>query len=402
MRLVLATLLVAALGGGLWLVSRPEPAQAVDAAVVERADVEQILTTNGRIEAAKRYNLYAETSGAVARVPVAVGENVDRGQAVAIIDDATGKSELAQAQARLRAARADRAALDRGPDAVRRAELQSELDELDARERSLREDLAQTERLIAKNAAPLVEKQRIERELAEIERARKSTREQLELRVSTEQAEAAEARVAEAGAAVRAAERRAAASVVRSPIDGRLYSLGVWQGDYVTPGVLVARVAGDEAVQAVIYVDEPELGRVSIGDPVTLTADAFPGRSWSCKIDRLPTEVVEQGTRRVGEVRCSVVGETANLLPNLTVDVAIRTARAENAPTLPRASVFREEGVEYVWTRDGEGLAQRVTVETGVRGPERVEIVSGLAVGDQALLPGPGGLEEGHRVEVQP
>lgn len=397
-----AALLAAALVGGLWLFSRPASPTLVEAATVERTDVERILTTNGRIEAARRSNVYAETLGLIVRLPVAVGEELDRGETIAVIDDTTGRSELAQAQARLRAARADRAALDRGPDAARRAELQSELDDLEARERSLREDLERTERLIAKQAAPLVEKQRLERELAEIERERRATREQLELRVSAEEAEAAEARVVEAEAAVRAAERRAAAATVRSPIDGRLYSLGVRQGDYVSPGTLVARVAADEAVEAVIFVDEPELGRVSVGDPVTLTADAFPGRSWTCKVDRLPTEIVEQETRRVGEVRCTVAGETADLLPNLTANVAIRTARAQDAPTLPRAAVFREQDAEYVWTRDDEGLARRTPVEVGVRGADRVEIVSGLDVGDEALLPGAAGLEEGELVEVRP
>ena len=81
----------------------------------------------------------------------------------------------------------------------------------------------------------------------------------MELRADPEQRRLAAARVSEAAAAARSAERRLRASVVRSPAEGVLYALEVRPGDYVDRGAVIARVGQLDAVRVVVFVDEPEL-----------------------------------------------------------------------------------------------------------------------------------------------
>ena len=204
------------------------------------------------------------------------------------------------------------------------------------------------------------------------------------------------------------AGRAQAEALAHAPAGGRVYAVPVRVGDYVTPGTLLARIAADTRpdavrVEAVIFVDEPELGRVRLGDEATLTADAYPGLRWSCRVERLPTQVIELETRRVGELRCALGAmqpELDRLIPNLTVNVAIRTAFAPAALSLPREAIEQRGSEAYVWTLDAGSLARRTPVEIGVRGPDRVEIRDGLAEGGRVLLPAGQPLAEGSPVAV--
>ena len=56
-------------------------------------------------------------------------------------------------------------------------------------------------------------------------------------------------------------------------------------------------------VRVVVFVDEPELGRVQLRAPVKISADAYPDQTWEGEVDRLPTEIVSLETRRVGDVQ---------------------------------------------------------------------------------------------------
>ena len=113
---------------------------------------------------------------------------------------------------------------------------------------------------------------------------------------------AAEARVHEAQASEEIARNNLALSVVRAPVPGTVYQFDLTLGAFLQVGDLVANIGRLDRVRVKVYVDEPDLGRMGIGMPVTITWDALPGRRWKGVVDRLPTEVAPLGTRQVGEV----------------------------------------------------------------------------------------------------
>lgn len=400
MRTAFATLLaIGALAGAAYLYIGADRPVRVAVVQVERGDVADVLVTNGRVEAGDRFDIYSETGGRVLRVVVNVGDVVRQGAVLATIDDRAARAELAQAAARADAARAEIAVWDKGPSEAERAELRAQITGAEVQRRGLLEDLDRVKRLIDKHAAPRVEATNLERRVADLDREIEHLRGKPGRKPPAEGRQRLEAQLREAEAGVALAQRQLGSAEVRSPIAGTVYALEVRAGDFVNPGVLVARVAGSAEVQAVLYIDEPELGRVRLGQRATLTADAFPGQSWTCSIGRLPTEVVELETRRVGEVRCRVEGEPGRLIPNLTVSARIPSASALGVASLPREALQRTGKDPWVWTVDAESRARRTPVETGVRGDARVEIRAGVALGDRVLLPGAEALREGDPVQ---
>ena len=131
------------------------------------------------------------------------------------------------------------------------------------------------------------------------------------------------------------------------------------------------------------FVDEPEIGKLQKGQAVEVTWDAFPGRVWKGMVDSLPTNVVQRGTRMVGEMTCVIENDDLKLLPNTNVSVSIITARHENVLTVPREAIHQDASGLYVY-QVVNGELKRRDVKTSVADLTRVEVTSGLK--DNAVL----------------
>jgi RND family efflux transporter MFP subunit len=191
----------------------------------------------------------------------------------------------------------------------------------------------------------------------------------------------AQARVREAEANVQLARDRIALDVIRSPIAGTIYDLPARAGSFLHPGDPVASIGKLNPVRVRVYVDEPELGRVSPGENVRITWDALPGKEWNGAVERRPTEVIALGTRQVGEVLCTVGNPTRELAPGTNVNAFILTQVANNALTIPKPAVRRDAGIG-VFVLQPDSTLKWQPVTTGASDALRVEILKGLADGD--------------------
>ena len=365
-----------------------------------RRDIEDALTTNGRIEAAGQAPVHAAGSGRVSRVYVQGGDAVEKGKVLLRLADEGLSNAREKAWAQVQAARARVALYQEGLAPGAAAALEGERAKLEAARESVLEDRARLDRLVARGAAARSELDQASRTLKELETGIEAVTAQLEAPVQAARERELLSAVSEAEAALAEADRAISSLLIRGPRAGTLFSLRVREGDFVARGDLVARVGDLGTVRARILVDEPDLGRIALGDTALLTADAYPGREWGCKVDRLATEIVELGTRRVGEVLCSAANPDGALLPNLAIGVRVVTDRVSGALSVPREAVRRLAGNASVWILE-DGVAAQRSVELGVRGPVFVEVRKGLDGSETVLLAGTATISEGQRVQVR-
>ena len=73
------------------------------------------------------------------------------------------------------------------------------------------------------------------------------------------------------------------------------------------PGDLLGSIGKIDPARVRLYVDEPELGRVAIGQPVRITWDAKPGQEWTGAVQKLPTKIFASRSRHCGEELCTVM-----------------------------------------------------------------------------------------------
>jgi HlyD family secretion protein len=386
---------VAALGG--WLYFRASRPPEVPFARARIETIESVVTTNGKIEPASWVAIRAEAAGVIATVSVERGQRVRKGQPVAAMDLREARAELAAAEARLAQARAEIATLERGGRPADLAAIEAELARGELERTQAARDLATIERLAGKRAATQAEadaaRDRLERANAQIAAAQ-ARRKAL---VDSSDLESARARLQDAAAAVRLARERIALGQFTAPIEGVVYELAVRPGAYVQPGAAIAAIGDLESVRAVLYVDEPDLGRVRTGLPVTITWDALPGREWAGMVDRLPAQVTPLGTRQVGEVVCRLDNPGGVLLPGTNVNAAIRVGRAEAALAIPKEAVRRQGDAAGVYRLEGDRVRWR-PLKLGLASVARVEVLEGLAKDDAIALPAGQALADGMAV----
>jgi HlyD family secretion protein len=194
-----------------------------------------------------------------------------------------------------------------------------------------------------------------------------------------------EANLNEARAAYSAAQELLKNLNVRAPFAGTVYQLPVRASAYVNGGEVLVQIANLQKVQVRAFVDEPEIGRLGVGQKVEISWDAIPGRVWEGTLTRVPASVTTVGTRTVGETTTEIDNFDRKLLPNVNVNVTIITARHINALTVSREAVHDVNGKRYVYKIvDNKLQAQEVRI--GISSLTRIEITQGLNEGEQIAL----------------
>jgi RND family efflux transporter MFP subunit len=146
-------------------------------------------------------------------------------------------------------------------------------------------------------------------------------------------------------------------------------------------------IAGHSAFRISADVDEEDVARVHVGQPVLIRADAFPGRVFDGRV----LSITPKGdpVARSYRVRVSVPKD-APLLIGMTAETNVIVRRTEHALLVPSSAV--ESGSVWVW-RDGRLAHLKVAV--GAVGTDRTEIASGLSTADLVVTSPDSTLKDG-------
>jgi HlyD family secretion protein len=188
-------------------------------------------------------------------------------------------------------------------------------------------------------------------------------------------------RVADARAAVASAENNLANVDIRAPISGSVYNIPFNQYDWVQFGEDMLDVADLKQLRVRAYFDEPEIGRLAVGQPVKIEWAAKPGVAWHGRVTLVPTSIFKYNTRNVGICLISIDDPTPDLIPNTNVTVTVTEAERDHVLSIPREALHTDGPRNFVY-RIVKGKLQQTTVVIGALNLTNVEIVSGLSAND--------------------
>jgi HlyD family secretion protein len=396
---VLAVLVVAAAVVG-WGVLRKASPPKIGFTRVKRATLVSTLPTNGKVEPFDWQAIRSERAGILSRVSVRDGERVAKGEVVASISDPSLQADLQGGEARVAEAQANLSALESGGKPAELVEIENSLKQSRLQLQQQQKDSEALQRLAQKQAATTAEVDAARQKVKQSETEIQGLEQRRSSLVAKSDVAAARARLQDAQASFELARERASQSVVRAPMSGVVYGLAVRTGAYVNPGDLLANVGNLDRLRVRVYVDEPELGRVAEGQPVTITWQALGGKQWSGRVERKPTSIQPLGTRQVGEVICQIDNPRHELIPGTNVDATIRTAVVENALVIPKETLRHDAQGNYVLLLKDQAVERR-PVDTGVASVSEIQVTSGVAEGDSVALPSDTPLQPGDRVTPQ-
>jgi HlyD family secretion protein len=385
----LAGVAVAIAAGGIAFATRMVDAPEMPAARVARGDVSAWIATNGKVEPTEPHVTVAHLDGFVREVLVTEGAVAAPGQLLLTLDATELRAQLAHAREELLAAQEQMRIATAGGSAEELAKLEEDLRRTDAELVKLGRDRDSLLRLVEKQAATPDELTQAALALEQAEAQRQflvRKRGDLQQRASFD-ARRAGLLATRARQTILSLEEQLRSTRVAAPVAATVYRLPVRVGQHVQIGDSLAEVADLSRVRVRAFIDEPELGSVAVGQVVVVTWDALAGRSWTGRTEQVPKSVVPRGGRSVGEVLCSVDNGDMQLLPNINVDVRVRTQVRPHAVTVPRSAVRVAGDQRYVFLVKDHRLERR-PITVGIASTSEYEVLQGLSEGDLVALPG--------------
>jgi HlyD family secretion protein len=359
------------------------------------------ISTNGRVEPEANYEVHSPIATTVKAVYVQPGDEVPAGKLLLVLNDvealarqATAESGVKSAQAALEAATHNGNQQERQMAAADETRARLERDEA-------RRSLDALTRLNATGAASNNEVAAARQRLDSAEASLSALQQTSKSRYSPAEVERARAALADAEANLVAARQVVAQTSVRAPAAGTVYSLDAGRTEFVEAGKRLLELADLHHERIRAYFDEPEIGRLVVGQKIQIKWDAKPGRIWNGHIERTPVTVINLGTRSVGEVLVEIDDADGGLLPDTNVTVTVTISSDPDVLSIPREALHSENGKTYVYRVVDAGL-QRSYVTIGTINLTQVAILSGLEKGDLVATGSTSGqpLQEGIPIKV--
>ncbi len=361
----------------------------VRAFTVERGSIRSSISTNGKVQPVTNYEAHAPFPGLIRAVYVHEGDKVPAGKLLLSMDSADARTRLEQARASLAGAIANEKALRAGGTPEERYTFGGQLDQARTEERAAEQALATLQKLAGQGAASPSEVAQAQSRLSG-DRANLQVLEQRQGARTAPDLAQAQAEVSEARMAVAAAEDALDKSNVRAPFAGTVYSVSASPTEYAQQGDRLLQIADLNRLEVLAYFDEPDIGKLQVDQPVTITWVAKPNQIWHGRITRLPSTVVTYTTRNVGELLCSIDDPHDGLLPDTNVNVTVTTNNVPDTLFVPREALHTEQGGTFVY-KVVHGSLKRVAVRVGNLNLTQVQILSGVKVGDVVALGALGG-----------
>jgi HlyD family secretion protein len=358
----------------------------VRSTTVQRGPIRSLVSTNGKVEPIQNFEAHAPIATTVKRLLAKEGDRVRKGQLLLELDDADIRTQAARAQAQIKSAQADQAALKTGGTQEEVITLNSQLIKAHSSRDAAQRNLDSLRRLQQQGAASPGEVSQAQDTLQRAQADVNLLEQKQKDRYSSPEVARIEAQASEAQAAYEGAEDALRKSSVRAAFDGVVYSVPVKEGAFVQAGDLLLQEADLSRVLVRAFVDEPDVGRLQESQKVEITWDAVPGRVWNGTVNAVPATVKLRGNRTVGETTCLIDNQDLRLLPNINVGVTIVVAEHSNVLTLQRDALRMDDTKPYVFRIVGDRL-KRQPVEFSLQNLTRVEITSGLSEGDAVALP---------------
>jgi RND family efflux transporter MFP subunit len=349
-------------GGVLWALGRrPVPvgvAYATRSAPGETGPL-PVLSGSGYVVTGDRYvSVGVRVAGRIDRYFVEEGQSVKKGDALVQLDDRDYRAAVAATEARIASARANLSLAE--------ADL--------ARGRSLRGQgvISEQEYDVLENKAAVARAaiKQLDAELAE-------TKVNLDY------------------------------TTLRAPADGVVLAKLKEVGEIAVPGGFAGsgdliRLANLNDMRAEVDVNEADLNRIHLGQPATVTPDAYPDARYAAEVVKLYPQVDRQKGTLKTEVR--ILQPDSKLLPDMSARVTFLQppaagSAAQSSVLIPATAIQRDaQGENFVWVVT-DGRVRRQRIETGGDVGDKVRITNGLQGGEAVVVSGEVA-KEGQRVAV--
>ncbi len=321
---------------------------------VERGDIKSAIRVTGRVLNDKTVTMTALVNGQIEGMLVKKGDSVKADQVLAYFDEREADAKLAKTKAVLA-----------------------------REEQAVEESRAKYDRLKNVKSSGGSSQQNIDDAEAELKAALTRRRvARADLNVATIQREKIQ---------------------VRAPFAGVITEKTTEKGQWLEAGTKLFTLVGLEGREIDVKVDAGDSGSIKIGQVVDLSCDAYPGLVWQEKIHWIAPSIIQDESNaavNTFSVRISLSSQAPKLLLGQQVDAHIVLALKPDVLRLPYSAVQGELNNNHVFVIQ-DNVVKSKNIKTGLEDDRYIEIIEGLAEGDQVIVTEGKPLVEGQTVQIR-
>lgn len=364
----------------------PPTIKVLETAKVQKDSIKGVIVETGIIkpQVGAVVKIGARATGEISKMFVKVGDIVKKGQLIALIDDREIRQSIEQQKATLLAARNTLSQIELTyPERIKEAKANFEYAKINyEREKELLKHEFTT--------MDSVDKAKSQFEAAEANLKRLKDEYETQLKI-------AKANIEEKIAQLQQTETRLTYTRIYSPIDGVVSDVTAQEGETIVAGLQVANlvtVLDPLMLEMWIYVDETDIGRVSLRQKVEYTVDTYPEKIFHGKIEKIyPQPVVKDNIVYYLSIVRIDRSDARFLKPEMTTHVKIVFDEKSDILTIPNAAIKFEKGKQVVYRVYDKDKIEKVEVKIGIRGEGKSEVISGIKeneiVATKLIMPTP-------------
>jgi membrane fusion protein, macrolide-specific efflux system len=364
---ILAVVLIAA-GGWYWYSSAAQKQEqgTVQPIAVARANIEEVVTSQGKLEAKQYVDVGTQVSGQLKAIHVDIGDTVTKGQLLAEIDPRVYQAQVEAGEAGLNSLRA-------------------QLNQQKAEAVLAEQNLKRNQNLFAVNAVSQQALQETESQAA----------------VENAQVNSIIAQIQQTESNLKASRTNLSYTKIYAPMAGTVTTLPTKEGQTLNANQtapVVLQVANLDIMTVRAQVAEADVSRIKENMPAYFTTLGNNERRWPGKVRQvLPTPQIVNDVV-LYDVLIDVKNESRKLMTGMTTQVFFIFGKAENALVIPAEVLTRraarednDKGKAYrVTVINGTGQEQRV-IHVGLQTRTQAEVVDGLNEGEKIAVNRPAG-----------
>ncbi|WP_027185976.1 efflux RND transporter periplasmic adaptor subunit [Desulfovibrio inopinatus] len=397
--MLMSIIIIGIAGIAYWsLRSGVQPIRVLETAEVRRGNIRKVLEATGIVQAqvGAIVKIGARATGSIDEMRVKVGDPVQKGEVIALIDDREQLAQLDVSKARLESAKAEQGRVETVyPKRIAEAEAQLRLAEAEeeyARLTLKRQAQLYAKKLVAKDVYDAASRDALVK--ASQVSARRASAELLKTEFEKERIKA-KRNVDEARATLSTRNTQLSYTRIVSPIEGVVSQVTIQEGETVVAGLQVANlitVIDPTKLEMWIYVDETDVGQVKPGQAVEFQVDAYPDTVFQGAVELIyPQPEIRDNIVYYKALVPVSIEQAERLRPEMTTQCRIVVQQLDDVLVIPNTALKWVQGTQVVYGVNNDGSVVQLHPELGLAGLRETEVVSGLEEGQtvavQVVLP---------------
>jgi membrane fusion protein (multidrug efflux system) len=170
-----------------------------------------------------------------------------------------------------------------------------------------------------------------------------------------------------------------------APFSGVLGYTGLTEDILVSNNIFIITLDDNSTIYSDIKIPESYSASIKKGLPVEVKLSSFKNKTFAGEIDFVSSRI-NADTRSILS-RVKIENNNLELISGSLLEVSIKF-NLRNSLSVPDTSVMIEGDKSYVYKINGEDIANKTEVKTGLRGNKNIEIISGLTEGEIVVAEG--------------